>query len=224
MSFLQGAFLHCHRLMMLAHDNACMTSATTEATNSVPIPTTPVYPSHRWLPQPPRYWHEPIDGGTLAKSTLFDTPTASAGTPPTAAPSTPAPATARGRGPHTPTWTRDGEGDTAECAGPMGCRAFCRGRGTYDECFGWFSCCRCTDVVERNRQARMGTQASNSQWGMSRTCLGTNKTRRWPVWWTFRSSLGTQSYYMSRRCLLANSCVRPSGVQQTKDAAKPPAP
>lgn len=47
MSFLQGAFLHCHRLMMLAHDNACVTSATTEATNSVPIPTTPVYPSHR---------------------------------------------------------------------------------------------------------------------------------------------------------------------------------
>lgn len=46
-SFLQGAFLHCHRLMMLAHDNACVTSATTEATNSVPIPTTPVYPSHR---------------------------------------------------------------------------------------------------------------------------------------------------------------------------------
>lgn len=65
----------------------------------------------------PRYWHEPIDGGTLAQSTLFDTPTASAGTPPTAAPSTPAPATARGRGPHIPTWTRDGEGDTAECAG-----------------------------------------------------------------------------------------------------------
>lgn len=47
MSFLQGAFLHCHRLMMLAHDNACVTSATTEATNSVPIPTTPVYPPHR---------------------------------------------------------------------------------------------------------------------------------------------------------------------------------